>query len=102
MTPRAVVVQEVLHLSPEAPEEIARRLGMTVHAIMRSLYRAGRPDLAAPFAVESSRARRRSGERRRYGRVMTEPCVRCHETGRKHHGLGLCKRCYGRMRRGTR
>lgn len=64
-TPKAVLVEEVEFLrdAGSSAEQVIVRLGMNASAISRSLQRAGRPDLARPYAAIERRIRRAAGKR---------------------------------------
>lgn len=68
-TPKDVLVEEVefLREGGAATEAIVEQLGMTTAAVARSLQRAGRHELARPFASLERRERALRGWKRRAG-----------------------------------
>jgi hypothetical protein len=51
------VLEDVLHMAGEDPEQAARRMGMTSKAVYEALRFQGRQDLARPFGALYERQR---------------------------------------------
>lgn len=77
---RAERVAEIEHLlsQGDGPDQIALRLERSHTSLTRSMYRAGRPDLAALFSAGAARAKRtlcRCGRQKAQGATV---CLACH------------------------
>ncbi|AKU15767.1 hypothetical protein [Luteipulveratus mongoliensis] len=83
---------EFLLEAGESPDHIARRLGLTLESLERSMHRAGRRDLAHAVHVQTD-------VRRAYEEAKRRPCpTGCgNYLGRKNTS-GLCTSCFNKSR----
>lgn len=92
---RAAFVEDVEWLldAGEAPSAIAERLGRSLEAIQRRLYRAGRRDLARRLGE----TRDRRDYKRQYDATRAHPCIDCGGTASRD-SKARCRTCENKRR----